>query len=228
MNATPSPAPAPWAAAAWLAAALAIGFAVPAVFAGVLHWPRNWYLVAYLLVAGVLLAAYFRRMSPAPGAWLLRRWPWGLVGAAVAGALTVANVLAQPASSGPGGGWLLFHVAWLGIVYGTLDGLFLTVMPVHLVFRALGGETAPTGWGRALGAGLLALAASLAVTAAYHLGYPEFRGLVLLGPVLGNAVFTVAMLLTGSPTAAVLGHVAMHVAAVLYGFDTAGQLPPHG
>jgi hypothetical protein len=75
--------------------------------------------------------------------------------------------------------------------------------------------------------GAVALAASLAVTAAYHLGYPEFRGVVLAGPLIGNAGFTPAYLATFNPIAPVIGHVAMHMAAVWFAFDTAGQLPPH-
>jgi hypothetical protein len=37
----------------------------------------------------------------------------------------------------------------------------------------------------------LAVSASLVITAAYHLGFPEFRGPELIGPLIGNGVFAV-------------------------------------
>ena len=67
----------------------------------------------------------------------------------------------------------------------------------------------------------------MAVTAAYHLDFAEFRGPALIQPLPGNAGITVGYLLTGSPFTPVLGHVIMHVAAVLHGIDTTVQLPPH-
>jgi membrane protease YdiL (CAAX protease family) len=82
-------------------------------------------------------------------------------------------------------------------------------------------------WKERLGRGLLALAASLAVTVAYHAGYAEFRGPKMLSAVIGNAIITSSYLLTGSPLAAVASHVIMHVGAVFHGMDTTLQLPPH-
>ena len=42
-----------------------------------------------------------------------------------------------------------------------------------------------------------------------------------------NAIITSSYLLTGSPLATILSHVAMHVAAVLHGIKTTLQLQPH-
>jgi hypothetical protein len=71
------------------------------------------------------------------------------------------------------------------------------------------------------------LAASLLVTLAYHLGYPEFRsrkvGLVLVG----NALITLAYLLSANPLGALISHTVMHLAAVIQGPETTIQLPPH-
>lgn len=44
---------------------------------------------------------------------------------------------------------------------------------------------------------------------------------------VGNAIITSSYLLTRSPLAAILSHVAMRVAAVLHGMETTLQLPPH-
>jgi len=65
------------------------------------------------------------------------------------------------------------------------------------------------------------------VTATYHLGYPEFRGPAVIQPLIGNVLLTLGFLLTGSPLAAIIGHVIMHAAAVLHGMETTVQLPPH-
>jgi hypothetical protein len=65
------------------------------------------------------------------------------------------------------------------------------------------------------------------VTAAYHLGYPEYRGVGLFGPVIGNSSMTLGYLITNNPLAAVVSHIAMHIASVLHGPATVVQLPPH-
>ena len=99
-------------------------------------------------------------------------------------------------------------------------------MPVVAAQRALDWEHTHS-WTKRAEIALFALFASLAVTAAYHLGYPEFRGPQILGPLIGNGILTGAYLVTGSPLAAVLPHLAMHVAAVLHGMESTMQLPPH-
>jgi hypothetical protein len=38
---------------------------------------------------------------------------------------------------------------------------------------------------------------------------------------------SLAYIVTGNPIAAVISHVAMHIAAVLHGVETVMQLPPH-
>ncbi len=45
--------------------------------------------------------------------------------------------------------------------------------------------------------------------------------------VVGNAIITSSYLLTGSPLAVILSHVAMHVAAVLHGMEISLRLPPY-
>jgi len=69
--------------------------------------------------------------------------------------------------------------------------------------------------------------ASLIVTTLYHLGYPEFRGKEVIWPNIGNGVMTLAYLLTMNPLAAILPHIAMHIAAMIHGRETTGQVPPH-
>ena len=115
----------------------------------------------------------------------------------------------------------------LGLIYGLVDGLFLTVLPIAATWQAFTLLGWTNRWPGRIGAGILALLASLFVTATYHLGYPEFQSVALFGPLVGVGVMSVAYLLSRSPLAPVLSHIAMHGAAVLFGLATAIQLPPH-
>ena len=67
--------------------------------------------------------------------------------------------------------------------------MLLTVVPVGR--RARG-----SGW-RVVSQARLGLAASLLVTALYHLGFAEFRGVALIQPLIGNAIVTLGKLATG-------------------------------
>ena len=213
----------PW---AWVVAAAALGFALSAVFSGWLHLRRAPFLVPYLLGTAAFLEAYRRRAGVDVVEATRSRWPAGVVGAVASGAFVVWSVLRQPPSPAPASP--AFHVLWLGVAYGAADGLLLSVLPVAATWRALSAAGRKAPWGGRLLGGVLALAASLLVTAAYHLGYPEFRGASLAGPLVGCGVMSLAYVLARNPLAAVLSHVAMHVAAVLHGIDSTVQLPPHG
>jgi hypothetical protein len=72
---------------------------------------------------------------------------------------------------------------------------------------ARGGWSAQAGW--VLGASALGFGLSAVLS-----GWP--------------GVMSIAYIASRNPLAAVLSHVAMHVAAVLHGIDSTVQLPPHG
>ncbi len=216
-----------WGHVAWVLAAGVLGWVVTAVFAGWLRLPRGILVAPDPVISSAFLYAYFRWSGIRLKRHLLRHWPWGLLGALVSGAMVVAHVLSQPASPSPRGLAMGGALVWLGVVYGIVDALLLSVMPVMAIGQALSLAGWTRSWPGRIAAGAAALAASLAVTAAYHLGYPEFRGSQVIGPVIGNGILTLAYLLTGSPLAAIGGHVAMHIAAVLHGPESAIQLPPH-
>jgi hypothetical protein len=204
----------------WVLGAGVFGFAVAALFGGALRLPRRWYLLPYVLAVGGFLGAYALNTGLNVPGLLLRNPVWGVVGGVLVGAFLVRNVLSQPASEGGSG----LDVLWAGLVYGVFDALLLSVMPTAAMWAAFGMGSGPLA---RIGVGALALIASVYVTAAYHLGYPEFRGRSVWLAVMGNAIITLGLLLTGSPLAAILSHTAMHVAAVLHGPETAIQLPPH-
>lgn len=212
-------------AMAWLVSAAAIAFAVPALFSMGLRWERSLFLVPYIGTIGVLLFVFFRR-HPVSMMQLIGSWPYALVGIAVASFLLLKNIGGQPSSEVPSGMQLVMALAWVGLAYGVTDALLLNVFPVLAVQGAAFFERQPAR-GVRLVRGLLALAASLTMTAAYHLGYTEFQGPALLSALIGNTIITASYLLTGSPLAAVATHVIMHVAAVLHGMETTLQVPPH-
>jgi len=51
-------------------------------------------------------------------------------GAVIVGFLMVRNVLSQPSSPRSRGAQLMFDLIWSGVIYGALDGVFLSVMPL--------------------------------------------------------------------------------------------------
>lgn len=210
----------------WVALAAAAAGATSGIFSGVLHWSRPAFVGVWLGVAGVILAAYFLATGVSPAVQLRRRRAAGVAIGLLVGAVLAASVFRQPAAPVPAGPRLLTALLWPGIAYGVVDALMLTVLPVLALYgsRPAAELARPGGRLRAAGA---ALVGSLLVTAAYHLGFAEFRGPALAGPLIGNAVVTLSYLLAGNPLAPVLSHTAMHVAAVLHGAATTAQLPPH-
>jgi hypothetical protein len=211
----------------WVIAAGLLGFAISMIFAGVLHLPRNLFLLPYIGIAGLFVYAYVRWSGFSIAEWIRHNWIWGLVAAAAIAAFTVKNVLSQPVSPRSGGLALAFDLLWSGVAYGTMDALLLTVVPVLAIWQAFTLLNWTTNWPGKIFVGAVALVASILVTAVYHLGYPEYRGTGLMGPVIGNSMFTLGYLLTNNPLAAIVSHVSMHIAAVLHGPASVIQLPPH-
>jgi hypothetical protein len=212
----------------WIVAAALLGFAITALFAGVLRLPRSIFLVVYLALATPFLYAFMRWSNLSLSELIRHNWVWGLVAAALIGGFNVRNVLSQPVSPHSQGLSLIFDIAWLGIVYGALDALFLSVLPVLATWQAF----SALGWTETLGGkilvGCIALVVSLFVTVAYHLGYPEYRtGGAMMGPSIGNGVMSLGYILSANPISAVFSHIAMHIAGVLQGPASVIQLPPH-
>jgi hypothetical protein len=197
------------------------------VFAGLLRIPRNIYLIPYIVLIGVLFYSYLRWSKINIGESIRYHWPWGVVGAIIAGFFASRTVLIQPSSPTPQGLELLFYLLWLGLAYGTMDALFLSVLPMSATWQAFSVLGWTNRWGGRIVAGVLALVASLLIIAVYHLGYPEFRGPQVGLIVVGVGIQSLLMLLTGNPMVVVLGHIAMHITAVLYGINSVSQLPPH-
>jgi len=212
----------------WVAAAALLGFAIAAIFAGLFHLPRSIYLIPYVGLTGIFLYAYLTWNGLSIGNLIRHNWYWGVIGAVLLGVWTVRNILSQPASPRADGLSLAFDLVWLGVVYGLIDALLLSILPVLATWQAfvvLGWNT--DWWGKIL-VGFIAILASLFVTVSYHLGYPECRvSGGLFGPTLGNGAMTLGYVLANNPITAIFSHIAMHIAGVLHGPASVMQLPPH-
>jgi hypothetical protein len=212
---------------AWIVAAALLGFAISFIFAGILRLPRSLYLVPYVGFSGLFLYAFVRWSGLSVGELIRQHWVWGVVGAILLAVFTIKNILSQPASPGSKGFSLAFDLFWSGAVYGLIDALLLSVLPVLATWQACTLLNWNANWPGKILVGALAVLASLLVTVAYHLGYPEYRSTGLFGPALGNTAMTLGYLITNNPLAAILSHIAMHIAGVLHGPASVIQLPPH-
>ena len=68
---------------------------------------------------------------------------------------------------------MAFDIVWSGVVYYLVDALLLAVLPVLATWSAFSSANLTVTLPGKLQAGALAVIASLLVTSAYHLGYPE-------------------------------------------------------
>lgn len=211
----------------WLVIASLAGFVIAALFAGWLKLKRNFYLLVYVPLIGALFYFFIQSNELNIREIVIHNWYWGLLGAFFAGGFVVRNVYSQPPSPRNKGAALISDILWPGLAYGFIDSLLLSVLPVLSVQLTLTGDMWTSNWMGRIGFGAIALVASFFATTLYHLGYPEFRGKNVIWPNIGNGVLTLAYLLTMNPLAAILPHMAMHVAAMVHGRDTTGQVPPH-
>jgi hypothetical protein len=188
--------------------------------------PRGQFVAAYGLVVVIFLVAFSSSIGLKVRAQFERNWVAGIVVGVLVGLLLMRQVRAQPDAMLIAGLPLIGQLVWFGIVYGVVDALLLSVLPVLALYGTRHESEMKRPMAR-LKWGAIALAGSILVTAAYHAGFSEFRGSQLVQPLIGNALITLAYLLTGSPIAPITAHVLMHVAAVLHGMAATMQLPPH-
>jgi len=211
----------------WILYASILGFAVSAIFAGLLKLHRNIYLLIYIPLVATLFALFIISNKLNITEMIVHNWYWGLIGAVLAGAFVIKNVFSQPSSKRSTGLGLLTDLVWSGLTYGLIDALLLSILPILAIQLALADTVLTQNWYGKIGLGTIGLLASFLVTTVYHLGYPEFRGKKVIWPNVGNGVLSLAFILTMNPLAAILPHMAMHVAAMIHGKDTTGQVPPH-
>jgi hypothetical protein len=175
-------------------------------------------------VTGGLTFGYLAWSDTSLASFATSHWGWGLVGAAVAGAILAVLSRRQPGGPRRHGSRLAVTLGWEGVVYGITEGLLLSVLPVLVTWQAFVAHGWTSGIGRSLVAGTAAMLASLAVIVIHHLGYRGFRDPTALAPVMiGCGLLSLAYLLTANPLAAVGGHILLHTALNLRGTE----MPPY-
>ena len=220
---------APWVVQClWLAGGMLLAFLMPFVLADSLGLNRDLYYAIY--ASGVIgFIALWARTTGQP---LLqrakKRWPAALALGIAAGAVLVFMVYGtEDATSRPDGIEFIAALLWRGVVYGAADGLLLSVFPILAVFAAFAGTRLLRRRSGTVAVGLIALIASLAMTAVYHAGYSDFRGEKMRKPVTGDVIWSAPTLLTLNPIGAPIAHIALHTSAVVHSYDTDTFLPPH-
>ncbi len=212
----------------WLGIGYVVAFLVPFTLADALELDRDVFYGLYAIAVSALLWGW----SHGTGYDLhaaVRRHLWLAIGLGLAAAamLAVMVVRTDPATPRPHGLDLVAALGWRGVVYGATDGLLLSAFPILAVFAALsGGRLAARRRGR-VAIGAAALAASVLMTAVYHLGYSDFRSSKVRKPVLGDTIWSIPTLVTLNPLGAPIAHVGLHVSAVLHSYGTETFLPPH-
>jgi hypothetical protein len=208
----------------WLAAIAAAGFLVAWVLTTLLGMRRTPYIAALALLTSGFTFGYLAWSNTSPVSFATNYWGWGLVGAAVIGAILAVLSRHQPGGLRPHGSRLAATLGWEAVVYGTAEGLLLSVLPVLVTWQAFAAHGWTSGTGKPLVAGVAAMLASLAVIVIHHLGYRGFRDPAALAPVMvGCGLLSLAYLLTASPLAAVGGHILLHTALNLRGTE----MPPY-
>lgn len=212
----------------WLVTGFVLAFLVPFVLADLLEVPRDLYYALYIVGVAAFFSLWVRATGQSLGDMLRRRWVLALVlGLAVAGLLTLIVLRTEDATARPDGLELIGAVAWRGVAYGLADGLLLSAFPILAVFAMFAGTKARKRILGTVAIGLAALAASLAMTAVYHLGYSDFRSEKLRKPIAGDVVWSVPTLVTLNPIGAPIAHAGLHTSAVLHSYETDTYLPPH-
>jgi len=220
---------------AWLAVGFVLAFAVPfllaerrSAFGVAFEIDRDLFYGVYALaVAGLfvlwsgftgydLVAAARRRWLPALG-----------LGLGAAAVLAVSVVRTEDSTTRPDGLELIAALAWRGILYGVTDGLLLSVFPILVVFAAFTESRLNRRFAGKVVIGIVALFASLAMTAVYHFGYSDFRSDKVAKPLTGDLVWSVPTLVTLNPIGAPIAHAGLHTSAVLHSYETDTFLPPH-
>jgi hypothetical protein len=213
---------------AWLGGGFVIAFAMPFLFADVLGMHRDLFYGLYALAVACLFALWSRSTGYDLVAAARRRWLLAIaLGLAAAAVLAVMVVRTDDATTRPDGIELVGALLWRGVVYGVVDGLLLSVFPILVVFAALAGSRLNERLRGKVAIGAVALVASLAMTAVYHVGYSDFRSEKVRKPLIGDTVWSIPTLVTLNPIGAPIAHAGLHVSAVLHSYETDTFLPPH-
>jgi hypothetical protein len=212
----------------WLGVGIVVSFVVPFVLADQLGIQRDLYYGLYAIATVGLCAAWMADTHQSLRELIAHRWRWALGLGVVFAAISAIIVLtSEDATSHPEGPEFIGAILWRGVVYGATDGLLLSAFPILVVSAAFAGSKLRSRRGGKAAVLALAMAASLLITATYHLGYSDFRSSKVRKPVTGDLVWSIPTLATLNPVGAPIAHAGMHVAAVTHSYETELFLPPH-
>lgn len=218
-------------AVAWFTVIAVCSFLVTWVVTDLLKIKRCTYIGVLAVVTGVLTYGYLAWSGTDAAGFIRDHWPWGLAGAAITAGLNLqlVRLMVRRGELHARHGTRrravdrVVQVLWEDVVYGAAEGMLLSVLPLLVLWQTRDQLGWTTGWAGKAGSGALAFAGSLFVIGVHHVGYREFRGKRIKEPYLGCVGFSLAYLVTGSPLAPMLGHMATHDAMVSHGY----ALPPH-
>jgi ABC-type glycerol-3-phosphate transport system permease component len=210
---------------AWFALVCTVAFLVPFLGVTVLDLQHDLFYLVYFALTIALIAGYARAEQVAVGEILGGRRRWSLGAGAVLAVFLVLNVVrTEDATARPHGAYFVFELLWRGVGYGLVDTVLLTVLPCLVAYALLRGRV--DGWRGKLRFTALALPLVVAVTAVYHLGYPQYRRDGLGRPETGNVLISIPTFATANPVGSVVAHVSQHVAAVTHAYESRIFNPP--
>jgi hypothetical protein len=209
----------------WIVFGAIVGFGASFIFGDMITLPLDLYYLIYFAIIITFFGIYIKKTRLNLREWFSKRLVWGILLGLVFGAFMVQNVLSRPETekfTGPYLAWLIF---WRGLIYGTIDGLLLSVFPWMVTWRAFDAEKKPLR--KKIAFGFLAWFFILVLTTAYHLGYNDFRSKKIIEPDIGNTIISIPTLVSGNPVGSPLVHAIMHITAIIHSPKTELFIPPH-
>jgi hypothetical protein len=209
----------------WIAYGAIVGFGASFIFGDLITLPMDLYYLIYFGIVLAFFTIYIKKTQLNLKEWFSRRLVLGILLGLIFGALMVQNVLSRPATEKFTGTYLAWLIFWRGLIYGTIDGLLLSVFPWVVTWRAFDVEKKPLG--KKIAYGFLAWFFILVLTTAYHLGYADFRSKKIIQPNIGNTIISIPTLVSANPIGSPIAHATMHITAIIHSPKTELFLPPH-
>ncbi len=209
----------------WIIPGMVVSYLASFVFSDLLNLPADLYYLIYFIMTLSFLIYYMQKTGLDPRKWITRRLAWGIVLGIIFAFIMIQNVLSRPETPKLEGSALFWSLFWRGFIYGTVDGLILTVFPWMVTWRAFRAEEKK--WTGKIGIGLIAWLFIIIMTTSYHLGYRDFRSPKVIQANIGNTIMSLPTLLSANPVGTPIVHATLHITAVLHSPETDLFLPPH-
>ena len=209
----------------WFAAACLVAFLVPYLGISIADLQHDVFYLVYFAVVIAIVATYVRIEHVPVGELFRPRLGWSLLVGVVLAAFLVVNVFTtSDATPRPHGAYFAFELLWRGVGYGLIDTLLLTILPCLVAYELLRGHIG--GLKGKLRLTAVMLPSVVIITAAYHLGYPQYRQDGLSRPETGNVLISIPTFATANPVGSLVAHVSQHVTAVTHAYESRIFNPP--